>query len=189
VSQPEALSLIDAMQRNMVFVAKTPEALQLINGPSVTVEALLKNKDVIAFVGHLPLGDDDYQAWVLNSDSLGVTEYTNWPFNSLANTRQATFGLTDTGLYELTGPDDDGEPIEALLRTGDLEFGTNRGQRNETFYRVDYRMSADDGQTRRVRLGKGNRGTTWAFELTNIDGGDFDVRGAEVLPVKLTRKI
>lgn len=215
VSQPEALSLIDTMQRNMVFVAKTPEALQLINGPSTAIEVLLRAREVIAFVSHLPLGDEDYQAWVLNSDSLGVTEYTNWPFNSLANTRQATFGLTDTGLYELTGDDDDGDPIQALLRTGDLEFGTSdhkridraylyltstddiffktistyRGQRNETFYRVDYRMSADDGQTRRVRLGKGNRGTTWAFELTNIDGGDFDVRGAEVLPVKLTRKI
>jgi len=123
--------------------------------------------------------------------------------------------LTDTGLYELTGGTDDGVPIEALLRTGDLTFSssshkridraylyltstdavllkaisTHRGQRNEAWYRVNYRDGADDGQTRRVRLGKGLRGTTWAFELTNVDGGAFDLRGAEVLPLLLSRRI
>lgn len=213
--QAETLALIDEMASSFIFIAQSDDAIELISDQTASLTALFRADDVLAFVGRLPLGDDDYQAWVLNSDSLGVTEYTNWPFNSLATTRRGTFGLTDTGLYELVGDDDDGDPIEALLRTGDLEFSTSdhkridraylyltstddvyfktisthRGQRNEAWYRVDYREGANDGQTRRVRLGKGLRGTTWAFELTNIDGGDFDVRGAEVLPVKLTRKV
>jgi hypothetical protein len=215
LSQLDTLRLLDQMQQGVTFVATSSDALTLTADPTATLTALLRHRDVLAFIGRLPLGDEDYQAWVLNSDSLGVTEYTNFPFNSIADTPKATYGLTDTGLYELTGDDDDGVPIEALLRTGDIEFGTAqhkqvdsaylyltssdtvvlktistyRGQRNEAWYRVDYREGADDGQTRRVRFGKGAIGTTWAFELTNIDGGDFDLRGAEVLPMKLQRRI
>lgn len=215
MAQADTLELVDQMQSGFIFLGQTQDALSLIEDTTVSLMTLLRQRDVIAFVGRLPLGDDDYQAWVLNSDSLGITQYTNFAFNSLVQWRGRNFALSDTGLYELTGDDDDGVPIEALLRTGDLTFGTSshkrvdraylyltssddvyfktisthRGQRNETWYRVNYREDADDGQTRRVRLGKGNRGTTWAFELTNIDGGDFDLRGAEVLPVIMKRKV
>lgn len=215
LAQSDVLSVIDRLSSSLVFLGKTASAVQLMDSADVSLTVLLRASDVVAFVGHLPLGDGDYEAWVLNSDSLGVTEYTNFPFNSLASTPRGHFGLTDTGLYELTGDTDDGDPIEALLKTGDLTLGTtdhkrveraylyltssddiylkttstHRGQRNEAWYRVNYRSDAQDGQTRRVRFGKGLRGTTWAFELSNIDGGDFDLRGAEILPVKLTRKI
>jgi len=213
--QHETLQFIDSLNNGFVFLATSTDSLLFDDSQIPTLTALLRQPDVLAFIGRLPLGDEDYQAWVLNSDSLGVTQYTNFPFNSLADTPRGTFALSDTGLYELTGDDDDGAPIEALLRTGDLTFNsslhkrvdraylyltstddvylktisTHRGQRNEAWYRVEYRESADDGQTRRVRFGKGLRGTTWAFELSNVDGGDFDVRGAEVLPLQLTRRV
>jgi hypothetical protein len=215
LSQLETLQFVDSLDRGIAFFAKSADTVALDDSQTATLSALLRHRDVLAFIGRLPLGDEDYQAWVLNSDSLGVTEYTQWPFNSIVDTPRGTFGLTDTGLYELTGDTDDGAPIEASLRTGDLAFNTSahkrvdsaylylastddvyirtisthRGQRSEAWYRVNYREGADDGQTRRVRFGKGLRGTTWAFELANIDGGDLDLRGAEVLPLKLTRRI
>ena len=125
------------------------------------------------------------------------------------------YGVAQRGLYELTGDNDNGRDISATLRTGDMDFGTrqhknlvraylyltstddiilkttatHRGSRNEAFYRVSARAVADDGQTRRVRLGKGLRGTTWTLEITNVDGGDFDLRYAEVLPVLLDRRV
>lgn len=215
LAQLDTLQLVDQLAGALVFVAKSADNVMFADIEHATLTTLLRNQDVLAFVGRLPLDDGDYQAWVLNSDSLGVTEYTQFPFNSLADTGRGAFGLTDTGLYELTGDDDDGTPIEAVLRTGDLTFNTSefkrvdsaylylistddvylktisthRGQRSEIWYRVNYREGADDGQTRRVRFGRGVKGTTWAFELTNVAGGDFDLRGAEVLPMKLARRI
>lgn len=215
LAQLETLQFVDSLGQGIAFFAKSTDAVALLDAQGVTLATLLRQPDMLTFIGRLPLGGEDYQAWVLNADSLGVTEYTNFPLDSLADTPRGTFGLTSTGLYELTGDTDDGVPIEALLRTGDLAFSTSahkrvdraylyltstddvylktistyRGQRKEAWYRVNYRADADDGQTRRVRLGKGLRGTTWAFELSNINGGDFDVRGAEVMPLQLARRV
>jgi hypothetical protein len=30
---------------------------------------------------------------------------------------------------------------------------------------------------------------SWAFEIANVDGADFDLRGCEVLPVVLSRRV
>jgi hypothetical protein len=112
--------------------------------------------------------------------------------------------------------DDDGEPIAAYIRTGDLMLGgtarcnvpraylyvrqegdlflktltVDRGHRAEFWYRLTPHASdGSDAATRRVRLGRGVRAVSWAFEIANVDGADFDLRGCEVLPVVLSRRV
>jgi hypothetical protein len=210
----EALALSDATERSFTMVFAADEALGLADAAVNLVELLLRTTETLAFLGRMPLEDGDYEGWVMNSDSLGVTQYGNVPFVALATHAERTLGLTETGLYVLEGDTDDGEPIAAMLRTGDLTFGTGqrksvpraylylrqdgdmilktisseRGRRSEFWYRVVLR-DGDDPGARRVRLGRGVRAVSWAFELVNVDGADFDLRGCEVLPVALSRRV
>jgi hypothetical protein len=212
----ETLTLTDAIQRTLTAVFQAEETLDLDDGAVSIAEVLLQAQETLAFIGLLPLAEGDYQAWVINTDSLGVTQYAQFPFDALATHAGRTYGLTATGLYELTGDDDDGEPIAAWIKTGDLTLGgtrrssvpraylyvrqdgdlmlktttTDKGHRAVHWYRLTpSTVSGDDVATRRVRLGRGVRAVSWAFEIANVDGADFDLRGCEVLPVVLTRRI
>lgn len=213
---PEVLELSETAAPGFVFVGQAAESLAVTDSLAAQLQAWLALDEGIAFIGQLPIGVDDnedYQAWVLNTDSLGVTQYTNFPFDGLTSHGGRSFGLTATGLYELTGDDDDGAPIEALLRTGLTDFGTSyrkalpraylylaqdggvylrvttewAGKRRQVWYTVTGRPSAD-AALRRVKLSRGLRGTSWQFEIANIDGGALDLRGAEVVPMVLSKR-
>jgi hypothetical protein len=177
---------------------------------------LLQATETLAFVGHLPLEDGDYSAWVMNAETTGTTSYSNFPFNSLVDHNGVTYGLTDTGLYRLEGETDDGADIVTTLRTGDMDFGSSReknipraylyvltngdlvlktistthGARTERNYALTARTTdaGDDETLRRVSLARGLRGTWWSFELHNVDGAVVEFKGAEILPVVLSRR-
>ena len=179
------------------------------------VTALLA-EDTIAFVGKLPLEDGDYSAWVMNAETTGATTYSNFPFNSLLTHENRSYGVTETGLYELTGTDDDGTDIDWSIRTGDINFRSSKdkrtirayiyaltdgsltlktvssdfGARTERNYLIEPRASdsQDDETFRMVKLSRGLQGIWWSFELTSVDGSTVDFKGAEVLPVILVRR-
>jgi len=182
----------------------------------LSLEVLLRANDTFAFIGKLPLEDGDYSAWVLNAETTGVTSYSNFPFNSLITHNNYTYGITETGLYRLEGSTDENNPINVSVKTGDIDFGisreknvpraylyiltngelvfktisTHQGSRTERNYALTVRStdSDDDETMRRIPLARGLRGTWWSFELQNIDGASVEFKGAEVLPVVLSRR-
>ena len=210
----ETLAIAESIRTGFVLIAR--EALGTFDTLASTLEALLRAEDTLAFIGSIPLNDGDYQAWVMNADTTGVTSYTSFPMDSLFTHEGVPYGLTSTGLYRLEGDTDDGNPITAMLATGDIDFGTSqqknvpraylyitqagacilktissiRGSRHETYYELADRTSDGDGDLtyRRVPLGRGVRGEWWRFEVHNVSGSDFDFNGAEVLPVALRRR-
>jgi hypothetical protein len=210
----EAFALDDGVSFSLVILA--PESLILDSTSTPTVSMLLQATETLAFVGHLPLEEGDYSAWVMNAETTGTTSYSNFPFNSLVDHNGVTYGLTDTGLYRLEGATDDGADIMTTLRTGDMDFGSSReknvpraylyvltngdlvlktistthGARTERNYALTARTTdaGDDETLRRVPLARGLRGTWWSFELHNVDGAAVEFKGAEVLPVVLSRR-
>lgn len=213
LTAPEALSILDEVSSSLVVMRTAAEDLDLDVTGTVALTAQLLAGERLAFIGRLPLGEEVFSAWVLNTDTLGATSYTQFPMLALTTHQGRTYGLTETGLYELTGETDDGEPIPAAIETGDLALAlhndvnipraylylwadgamrlrtvsSKRGCREEAWYDVVGRDGADE-QARIVRLARGVRGTTWQFRLENVDGCDFDLRGAEVLPVVLNKR-
>ena len=213
LTAPETLNILDEVASSLVVLRTASEHVDLDETltPSITVSLLAGER--LAFIGKLPLGEEVFSAWVLNTDTLGATSYTQFPMLSIATHQGRTFGITETGLYELTGDTDDGEPIPAAIETGALDFAlhqdknipraylylwaegtmrlrtvsSKRGCREEAWYEVTP-MIGDDEQARIVRLARGVRGTTWQFRIENVDGCDFDLRGAEVLPVVLNKR-
>jgi hypothetical protein len=133
------------------------------------------------------------KAIAMNTSHLGVSEYTNWPFNSMATFNGKVLAADGSGLYEIGGEVDDGEDaISWRLRThfADLHDEVvhrprearvsfrSSGPDDLTFVLVEeegtereYQVAFDDTRVSkvndmRVKFAKGLRGGRyWAFEV------------------------
>lgn len=177
----------------------------------IDLQAILNGDvdDSIVFSIGIPIADDQYTTYVINTETTGITEYTNFPFNSISG----GYAATDTGIYKLTGDDDDGTAIIGSIKTGLMNFGTSvqkqipyayigchtdgqmilkttvtrKGEKKERWYTMNQTRQAVD--TVRITLGKGIKSTYYQFELVAIDGADFNIDGIELLPLTLKRRI
>jgi len=153
-------------------------------------------------------------AWVFNADTSSTVRYTQFPFNSLVTHNGQPFGITADGIYLLSGDTDASEPIPAFVVTGDISFDTDKdknvqyayvqgiqdgdltistvvsrgGVRSLYWYDVLGRDDTSDGSLRRIRLGRGVRGTQWQFRIDNVDGCAFSVSSISVLVDAVARR-
>ena len=163
--------------------------------------------------GLLRWNDAVYTAWVVNAETLALSEYQGYPFQSFAPFGATSLGATDSGIYELEGADDDGVAIAAAIRTGLLDFGSSRrkampvmylgytasgrlvlkaiqtdeGRKTEHWYELRETRGAPD--TARIKVGKGLRARYWSFELANAAGADFALDAVQLHPVVLERRL
>ncbi|MDR1076354.1 MAG: hypothetical protein LBL59_08700 [Xanthomonadaceae bacterium] len=171
--------------------------------------------DSIGFAVHLSIDNGDYIAWVLNTESKGLSQYTHFPFNSFAQIGGRYYGAATTGLYRLEGDDYDGAPIESRIRLGLSAMGTRRekrvpeafigyrsdgtllmrvmtideriGEKVESVYKLDP-CSAANIRENRFKFGRGLKSVDWDFVIENVDGADFDLDSIEFRPVVLDRR-
>lgn len=155
----------------------------------------------------------DGTAWVINTETKGLSEYTNFEFNSMTEINGKFYGANSSGIYELAGDDDDGTDIRAIIRTGLSDFGISRKKRvsdvyightstgqlvlkviynqdnekREAWYRVSEKPDAHD--TTRFKVGKGAKARYWGFELANEDGADFNLDQIELYVLPLNRRL
>jgi len=214
VSQLDSTLFADASvltPRLNVILSDTAEISDSIAVNWAVIEAL---HDGVVFGGSLVLPDGVYTAMVLNTESLGVTEYTNYPFNSFGRMGQTYLGATDSAIYALNGASDDGTNIDAVIRSGMTNFGTNLykrvpraylgytsdgalimktlstsgGVKTERWYELTPR-TADAPTGARIKLGRGVKATYWQFELVNKSGADFDISSLQLFPMILNRRV
>lgn len=173
-------------------------------------------RESIGFSARLHLDNDEYIAWVLNTESTGLSRYTNYPFNSFARIGDRYYGLTSGGLYRLDGDTDDGEPISAKISTGMFDFGDRvlkgipeayvgyasdgtmllrtvfvhpkTGEKAAADYRLVPRGAAATRENR-FEGGRGVFSVDWSFELENVGGADFELESIEFRPVALSRRV
>jgi len=162
----------------------------------------------------IKLGDNEYTAIVMNTESFGLSEYTNYPFNSFGKIGQTYLGATNTAIYALNGADDAGTDIDTVVRTGLMSFGTNLrkrvpraylgytsdgamimkvistdgGVKTERWYELTAR-TADSHTGARIKLGRGIKATYWQFELINKLGADFETDSLQLFPMVLSRRV
>lgn len=190
---------------------------KLVLGDSVATAAELSEKitESVGFFMTLNLDDGQYIAWVLNTESKGLTRYTNYPFNSFMEVGGRYYGVTSTYLYRLDGDDDAGTPISAKLRLGLSSLGTRKlkripegyvgytsdgtlwlqvitsdettGEKVGAYYKLAPR-AAGAVRENRWKIGKGLKSVDWDFEITNVDGADFDISAIQWRPLILDRR-
>lgn len=136
-----------------------------------------------------------YLSMVLNLRNQGLTEYTNYDFNSLCRFRGRHLAATSTGVYELdSGETDDGDQIDWNIRTGYMDTEQKEKLRLRQAW-VSYKSNGDlimtvilpDGSEYeydlegydvtengvRVKFGKGIRSKYVALDLKNVDGSSL----------------
>lgn len=166
--------------------------------PFATIQALLT--EGMELEVELILFGEKYQGWVVNTETGAPTEYENFNFNSMCKLGQKYYGAAENGLFMLDGETDDGDPINARILTGEMDFGspnlkrleraymgytsegdmvlriivTHAGKPNEYWYKVPTRFGSEDTESR-IKIGEGIFSNYWQFELVNPDGAHFKI--------------
>lgn len=150
----------------------------------------------------------EYATWVMNTRNEANSIYDGFEFDSLVTHRGRTFAAGPGGLFELTGDDDNGNPIVASVLLDKTDFGTSYRKGMEGAYLgghlpdgLHVRVVTDDGRsrtyeakqtprlaTRRVALGKGLLSRYYQLEITNPEGQDFTLDTMELVPVTTKRR-
>ncbi len=132
-----------------------------------------------------------------------TTIYTPYEFDSILRIFNKYYGVKSTGLYLLEGVDDDGVNIDVKIKTSMMDFGTALHKR------VPYMYMDSDNDTlitpfiddvpseqhqsgfagRRTKLGRGNSGRFWGFEVVNVEGNEFKLGSLEAYAQTLNRKV
>lgn len=151
---------------------------------------------------------------VMHTERQALSQYTNFPFNSMCRFAGTYLGASDQGIFALSGNTDNGALISAAARVGISDLGTSFIKRVDRVYvgcRADgplvLRIITDEGATRdyavaapqpqynnqlhgtHVRMGRGVEARYWQFELRNQNGSNFSVDMIELKPTKLRRRI
>lgn len=152
-----------------------------------------------------------YRGWPVNLKNSGLTEYTNFSFNSMTRFNGEYLAAGATGLMALSGDDDNGTDIDCRVRFGLTDLNSEQLKRlEEAFatYRsvgdLTFRVIIDGGQTyaytlaatgntgmatNRAKVGKAIVSNMWCFEIENVNGLPFDFQDLTLHPVILSRKI
>jgi hypothetical protein len=163
----------------------------------------------MANVDDLPDLHEDGVVWVVNMDTNASSQYEQYGFNSFFTRNGIHYGVADDGIYELSGDDDAGQPIEALAMLPKSNLGDGYLKNVPNFYvgvsstgkmilkanadgqeyLYEARSSSEDLKTHRFDLGRGLEGTFWQFTLMNQEGCDFNIADIEFTPVVRRRRI
>lgn len=153
----------------------------------------------------------DAAVWVVSLDGQmrPSVQYENYGFNSFFHQDGIYYGVAEDGIYDLSGADDNGAPIQAYVNLGRKNMGVQGAKHMPSIYvgasadgklilRTDVdgvvryyraRVSTTDMTQQRVDIGRGVRGTYWELEILNENGDDFDLADLTLLPVVLDRRI
>lgn len=207
VGVQEALTLTDLLGHSLVLrvtvddeaTVTASDALRMVYSPTIT--------ENIEIAGAYISPGGGFTVWAVNARSGGVTEYTNFEFNSFAQLGRRYIAASDAGLFELDGDKDGTADIITTIRSGFAQFaGTHfaafkaaylgvtgggdyllrviTGQ-NQTY---TYAVKAEDGRSTKINVGKGLRARYFAFELVSA-GQDFDLDLVEFVPIVMQRRV
>lgn len=171
-------------------------------------------RDAVGFAMSLSIDGGEYIAWVMNTQSKGMTRYTQYPFNSFGKLGRYV-GCAADGLHWLDADDDNGEDIHSVIRTSMDALGVRRekrlpeafvgytstgtlllkvvltgeqsGQLEAAYYRLPLRP-AESKRENRFKVGKGLKAVDFAFVIENVDGADFELDSIEFRPINLDRR-
>jgi hypothetical protein len=138
-------------------------------------------------------------AWVLNTETGGLSTYDNFGFGSVAAHDGVLYATSPAGVFQITADTDSGREIAAEVRTGFLDFDddyekqmsdlyvgytggalqceveTYDGPRDVYTYQFEER-EANAPRNNRMKIGRGLKSRYWRFGIKNINGADFQLQ-------------
>lgn len=149
----------------------------------------------------MPFQESIETSWpcvVMNTDTMALTEYTNYDFVSFAKINDAQLALHNNGsIYVIGGDTDAGADIVATVETGMDDMGASETKRllgvtvglrsdGDTQYRAhrfdeygEYVSIESTGdktiETRKIKSEKTKLSRVFGIEFSNVDGAYFSV--------------
>lgn len=232
-SVSENLDLVEALIEeieSLIAISENLELAELLGAPQLwiytpaTQEALSLTDDQLNIATIYDLigdnltfgirftdGTDSYAGWALNTKRLGASNYTNFNFNSFHRVGNVVYGGSSTGIYKLTGTDDDGTKINPVVTTALMNLQNGRQVRTPNIYlgvltdaKILVKTVTSEGKERwyesghpqsthmdtmRVALGRRQGSRLWQYQVSRREGDEFELSRIEVLPVILTRRV
>lgn len=146
----------------------------------------------------------------INLSNLAVVQWCNFDFNSFSKIGDKYFGANDSGIFELTGTDDNGTDIDAFFELILSDFGISDIKRIRSVYvggeangkltltlkddednsrTYDLRLTSDSKQSSgKVDVGRDGQGRYWQVRIDNTNGVYFAIDSIELLTIILGRK-
>lgn len=213
----EEATLVETLVGHAIFTVLVPDSFEADDSVTALATRLAAAVDGLDVAISFEFGGEAYLGLSMNTSLRGVTEYDNFAFDSLAAFDGSLYGANDDGVFLLEGEDDDGEPIDAFLRTamqrvaqgqaasitdtylgfrgnGQLQLkvvvanaATGGAQKAYVFDLVQSPAGAP--LPGRFKVGKGLKSVYMAFELSNTEGADFAIDVMEVRPLVSYRRL
>jgi len=146
--------------------------------------------------------------YALNLAMRGLTEFTAYHYNSFATFNGVTLAAGASGVFAITGETDDGndidasfgfhakEPKYARLRDAMVNYRSD-GQiilrvipdETDDVYEYTLNNAFATISKARAKLGRGLKGSNWQFEVSNVDGSDFEIDYIDINADETKRRI
>jgi hypothetical protein len=212
----EAMTISGTASVTLTILADVSEEISAGDNVELTAQLLAEILDTVGAFALLKTASEIAQGWVMNTEgTLPISEYDNYEFNSLTSYRGEFYGTSDSGLYKMGANDDAGVGITAELSSMMLDLGSSKMKRirsaymgytsdgelilkvrsvsdgllSEHWYKASQVTSAAAPREGYTRVGQGLRSRYWQFELTNVDGADFEIDQLELHPLFLGRRV
>lgn len=175
----------------------------------VTGVAVITDEDTGVIIQ--PALDSTRRVWVVNLENGAAVQYDDYGFNSFMEEDGTYYGLTEDGIYELSGSTDNGMEINSLVSFAKSDLGSKQRKGITNIYTgatsdgsLLLKITVDGGQSyiyrarsydasslkqHRFDTGKGLIGVYHQLELLNEDGDDFDIESIHFEPIATRRKI
>ena len=146
----------------------------------------------------------------VNLSNLAISQYCDYDFNSFCRIGDSYFGASESGIFELTGDDDNGTNIDAFFELVLSDFGLSNMKRIRSIYvggeanggltltlKDDennlrlYTLNLTSGNVQssgKVAVDRAGIGRYWQTRIDNIGGAYFAIDDIEVLAIILGRK-
>ena len=150
---------------------------------------------------------------VFNTENMAATEYSNYDFIAMSMFNGVPVGISSTGVFELTGANDNGTDIAVDVLSGFDDLGTEDLKRMPNAYlgfksdgAIQFQVSIDgepavriynvakvsntSGIKRgRVKVAKGLKSRYWQVGVKNVAGSDIELEDLGLYTQQFKRKV
>ncbi len=190
-----------------IQIGSISSTLDLLQSQILSAALSVGQVDVLARFSSSVSGN--YEVWLINAKTLGLSTYTNYRFNSFAQFQGKVLAASDSGIYVCDAADDAGTQIEAHIETLTNDMGAetikvaNRGNvdceglgeivvtaANETDDESSdtalLNYEDNQRQNRRLRFARGNKARYWRVKMDLF--GQVKVASAELIADAVTKR-
>lgn len=204
----DALSQTSVVDDNLVSTLVFSDELEL------QVASVIELSDTLTFSDAHFFKNPGAIAWVMNTETAAAYWYSNWQFSDMVQVGDVVLAVGPEGLCVIGGNTDAGEAIDAVLKYGFMDFGTEQKKRLpeivfgyaadtpmavevETYgqgypafeYRISPQRQSQQPTNGRLTPGKALNARYWRIAVHNTDGGAFSVNSITATVAESARRL